>query len=154
MVDFLLYWLHRAMHTKYLWKTHWFHHSVKRMNWLKGLYTSATHIVMYVTPQLILGYYLFGFTMLQMTGCLVATYFTQLWQHANITAKIGVLEYVFITPQAHRMHHSLNEVRDHNFGALFCVWDRMFGTYVTPKDECYALGIDKEYGLLRGLLGV
>ena len=154
MVDLLLYWMHRAMHTKYLWKTHWFHHSVKKMNWLKGLYNSATHIAMYLIPQLMLGYYLFGFTMFQMTECLVATYFIQLWQHANISARIGVLEYVFITPQAHRKHHSLNEDRDKNFGALFCVWDRMFGTYVEPSDECYSLGVDKEHGLLRGLLGV
>lgn len=154
IVDFLLYWLHRAMHTGLLWKTHWFHHSVTSMNWMKGLYTSATHITMYVAPQLILGYYLLGFTILQMTGCLVATYFIQLWQHANVTARIGVLEYVFITPQAHRIHHSLDENRDRNFGALFSIWDRMFGTYVKPADEHYALGVHKEHGLLRGLLGV
>lgn len=154
VVDFLLYWVHRAMHTKYLWKTHWFHHSVKSMNWMKGLYTSATHILLYITPQLFLGYCLFGFSTLEMTGCLVATYFVQFWQHANITVHIGVLEYLFVTPQMHRVHHSIDHNRNKNFGALFSVWDRLFGTYAPPTNESYSLGVGKQYGLLRGLLGV
>jgi sterol desaturase/sphingolipid hydroxylase (fatty acid hydroxylase superfamily) len=154
IIDFLLYWLHRAMHTKHLWKTHWFHHSVEQMNWLKGLYTSATHILMYITPQLMLGYYLFGFSIFEMTCCLVATYFIQLWQHANITVKLGVLEYVLITPQAHRIHHSLNGLRDSNFGALFCIWDRLFGTYSLHQDESFKLGTSQKHGLIRGLLGL
>ncbi len=153
-MDFLLYWLHRAMHTKLLWKTHWFHHSVTEMNWLKGSYTSATHISMYVAPQLIIGYYILGFTTLEMMGCIIAGYFIQLWQHANVSVNIGFLSYIFVTPQAHRLHHSLSSVRNKNFGALFILWDRMFGTYAHPSNEKYALGVPKKYGLLRGLIGI
>ena len=41
-----------------------------------------------------------------------------------------MLDLVFVTPSAHRVHHASNkEYIDKNFGAVFIVWDRLFGTY-------------------------
>jgi sterol desaturase/sphingolipid hydroxylase (fatty acid hydroxylase superfamily) len=41
-----------------------------------------------------------------------------------------VLDKVVVTAATHRVHHGSNaEYIDRNFGAVFVVWDRMFGTY-------------------------
>ena len=80
----------------------------------------------------------------------------QLWQHANVTIEIGVLRYLFVTPQSHRLHHTLGKEvpRNKNFGAVFSVWDVMFGTYVAPSHEDYALGTEEDVPVVRGLIGV
>lgn len=155
VIDFALYWLHRGMHSSLLWNSHRFHHSVKEMGWLKGLHTSGTHIAMYLAPQILIGYYVFGFTRFEMTLAVVIGYFVQLWQHANVTIEIGVLKYLFVTPQSHRIHHALGEeLRDRNFGAVFSVWDVVFGTYVVPSHEDYELGVADDVPVVRGLIGV
>ena len=154
-IDFTLYWLHRSMHRPSLWNTHRFHHSVKDLDWLKGIYTSGTHIAIYVAPQVLIGYYVFGFSRIEMAIAVVISYFVQLWQHANVTIDIGVLKYLFVTPQSHRIHHALGEeFRDKNFGAVFSVWDVLFGTYVAPSHEDYELGTEDEVPIVRGLIGV
>ncbi|MDH3420662.1 MAG: sterol desaturase family protein, partial [Gammaproteobacteria bacterium] len=154
-IDFTLYWLHRGMHNPLLWNTHRFHHSVKQMDWLKGIYTSGTHIAMYLAPQVLIGYYVFGFSRVEMALAVIIGYFVQFWQHANVTIEIGVLKYLFVTPQSHRLHHALGEdVRDRNFGAVFSVWDVLFGTYVAPSHEDYELGIEGDVPVVRGLIGV
>jgi sterol desaturase/sphingolipid hydroxylase (fatty acid hydroxylase superfamily) len=143
------------MHTGLLWNTHRFHHSVREMDWLKGAYMSGTHIAMYLAPQVLIGYYVLGFSRIEMAIAVVTGYFVQLWQHANVTIEIGLLKYVFVTPQSHRLHHAFGEeVRDKNFGAVLSVWDVLFGTYVAPSDEDYALGVPDEVPVVRGLIGV
>lgn len=155
VIDFLLYWVHRAMHTPVLWNTHRFHHSVTNMDWLRGVYMSGAHIVLYLAPQILLGYYLFGFTRIEMAAMVIIGYFVQLWQHANVTFEIGVLRHVLVTPQFHRLHHAYgDEARDRNFGAVLTVWDQLFGTHATPGDENYRLGLADDVPVVRGMLGV
>jgi sterol desaturase/sphingolipid hydroxylase (fatty acid hydroxylase superfamily) len=49
--------------------------------------------------------------------------------HGNIRTNLGPLRYVLVTPQSHRLHHSIaTEHRDVNFGAFLSIWDRLFGT--------------------------
>lgn len=153
VVDFSLYWVHVWSHKRILWNTHRFHHSVKEMDILKGAYTSGAHIAMYVTPQLLIAYALFGFTTFEMLTAVAFGYFVQLWQHANITVPIGFLKYIFVTPQSHRLHHALNCVRDKNFGAVFSTWDYLFGTAAESTDESYELGVKEDFKLFRGLIG-
>ncbi|MDH5617779.1 MAG: sterol desaturase family protein [Gammaproteobacteria bacterium] len=155
VIDFTLYWIHRAMHSSLLWNTHRFHHSIKEVNWLKGIYTSGTHISMYIAPQILLGIYVFGFTRLEMALAFVIGYFVQLWQHANVSLPIGVLKYLFVTPQYHRRHHALGkDMHDKNFGAILSVWDVLFGTYAEPSHENYEFGVAEKVPVVRGLLGV
>ena len=154
IVDFILYWLHRWMHGPYLWKTHRFHHSVTDLNWIKGIYTSGTHIVLYVLPQLIVGYHLMKLNALEMLLAFILSYFIQMWQHANITVNIGLFKYIFVTPQSHRLHHSIDRSdSDTNYGAIFSFWDVLFRTFKYPKNENYLLGIKGKVPLVRGLIG-
>ena len=65
--------------------------------------------------------------------------------HSNIRTNLGWLRYIFVTPQSHRVHHSI-EPRHHdtNFGLTFSLWDQLFGTQYRGYDEYPATGIDDE----------
>jgi len=44
---------------------------------------------------------------------------------------------VLTTPSNHRVHHAVNDCYiDHNYGGVFVLWDRMFGTYVAETEPC------------------
>lgn len=62
--------------------------------------------------------------------------------HSNIRSNYGILRYVLVTPQSHRIHHSLApEHRDKNFGLTFSIWDHLFGTQHRKYDEYPETGI-------------
>jgi hypothetical protein len=60
----------------------------------------------------------------------------QFWVHTEHIGKLGWFEKIFITPSNHRIHHARNpEYIDANYGGVFILWDRMFGTYIEEKDD-------------------
>ena len=49
---------------------------------------------------------------------------------------MGFLEYIIVTPSQHRVHHAINPIYiDKNLSAIFCVWDRIFGTFQEELDS-------------------
>jgi sterol desaturase/sphingolipid hydroxylase (fatty acid hydroxylase superfamily) len=71
----------------------------------------------------------------------VARWYTRFY-HGNIRTNLGPLRYVLVTPQSHRIHHSIEPRHlDTNFGALFSIWDRLFGTQYRGHDEYPETGI-------------
>jgi len=73
--------------------------------------------------------------------------------HANVGLPSGLegrLRRVIVTPDLHRVHHSvLAPETDSNFGCIFPWWDQIFGTY---RDQPEAGHVDMRIGLeeLRG----
>ena len=63
--------------------------------------------------------------------------------HANVRLRLGPLRWVLVTPQSHRIHHAPDpQYRDTNYGVVFSIWDRLFGT-PHPCDDAYPpTGID------------
>ena len=60
----------------------------------------------------------------------------QYWVHTQLIGKLGWMEKVFVTPSNHRVHHGQNDYCiDKNYGGIFCIWDRMFGTYADERDD-------------------
>jgi hypothetical protein len=58
---------------------------------------------------------------------------------------MGVLEYIFVTPSHHRVHHAINpEYLDKNYGQIFIVWDKLFNTFQKELDN-----VKPVYGTLR-----
>ena len=54
----------------------------------------------------------------------------QFWVHTRHLPKLGWLEWVFITPSNHRVHHARNpRYVDKNYGGVFILWDRLFGSF-------------------------
>lgn len=58
--------------------------------------------------------------------------FASMLTHANVKIPDGVERFMrpmFVTPGLHRLHHSPIQVEtDSNYGNLFSIWDRLFGT--------------------------
>ena len=55
----------------------------------------------------------------------------------------------------HRVHHTMGELQGKNLGTFLTIWDRMFGTYVSP-DSVPAptrLGLEAKPSLARMVIG-
>jgi sterol desaturase/sphingolipid hydroxylase (fatty acid hydroxylase superfamily) len=144
IVDFIIYWIHRAQHRlDFMWRTHKWHHSIEQMYWFAGFRTSFLHSFIYNIPQTAVPMQLFHLSPLAAGAAYSLGLFIQFWEHTNVKANIGWLKYLFITPQYHRVHHSASASRGMNLGTTFSIWDRMFGTYVDPDSlpENYPLGL-------------
>jgi len=82
---------------------------------------------------------------------------TAMFNHANLrlpAAVDGALRRVFVTPDMHRIHHSVRrEETNSNYGFNLSVWDRLFGTYRDqPREghEGMTIGIE-QFRTLRDL---
>lgn len=140
--DFVYYWVHRAEHTvRWLWASHAIHHSFEEMSpscstripWMENFYKIPTSLWM---PLL-------GFDVRLMVGIDVAAALISIVQHTEAfpARPEGWLQRWFIVPSHHRVHHGVNpRYLDKNFGAVLCIWDRMFGTF-EPETEPVRYGI-------------
>ena len=62
--------------------------------------------------------------------------------HGNLRTDYGPLRWILVTPQSHRVHHSMApEYADTNFGVIFCLWDRLFGTQMDVHGEYPQTGV-------------
>lgn len=152
--DFVYYWMHRAEHrVRLLWASHMVHHSPEtigfttavRVPWMEAVYK----------PWFGLWLPLIGFHPLAAIAMdVLAATIAQLY-HTDRVRRIPVLEHVCVTPATHRVHHGSNpEYIDKNFGAVFIVWDRLFGTFepeVAPVR--YGIGSKKIDTPVKALVG-
>ena len=83
-----------------------------------------------------------GIVMLYQSLSLVATQFT----HANIKMSKQVdklLSYIIVSPGMHKVHHHyVLPYTDSNYGNIFSIWDRLFGTYMELDREKIIYGVD------------
>lgn len=155
-MDFGLYWAHRASHTRWLWATHRWHHSAPNLYWVSGLRTSIFNAMIYAIPQIGLAFYVFDLDLPALVGIAAGGLFFQYFMHANVSIPDRPLNYLVVTPGFHRVHHSNGVLRHGNYGTVFTIWDRLFGTYVdpatVPRDA--PTGIDERPSVARMLAGV
>ena len=57
-----------------------------------------------------------------------------------------LMSFVFVSPNMHKVHHhSFMPYTDSNYGNIFSIWDRLFGTYMELDREKIIFGIDDNY---------
>ena len=145
IIDFAGYWNHRlSHHVNIFWNQHVIHHSSEEFNLACALRQSISNVIGYgavlLIPAAMLGV---PQSVINVLGPLHL--FGQFWYHTQHIGKLGWLEYIFVTPSQHRVHHAINkEYIDKNLGQIFCVWDRMFGTFQEELDE-----VPPRYGVLK-----
>jgi sterol desaturase/sphingolipid hydroxylase (fatty acid hydroxylase superfamily) len=131
VADLVQYWTHRAYHeVPVLWRLHAVHHSVKSMDWLAG---SRQHILeILITRTLVLApIYVLGFSKEVIDAYIVIVGFQAVFNHANVSVRLGPLRFVIVTPNFHHWHHSQDqEALDRNYAAHFAFLDYLFGTAV------------------------
>ena len=126
--DFCYYWNHRLGHEmNLLWAAHVVHHSSEDYNLSTALRQTSSSFfsVLFYLPMAILG---FDPIMVITVGALNLIY--QYWVHTQHIGKLGWFENFFISPSNHRVHHAQNDrYLDRNYGGVFILWDRAFGSY-------------------------
>eukprot|EP00026_Physarum_polycephalum_P006981 Phypoly_transcript_07034.p1 GENE.Phypoly_transcript_07034~~Phypoly_transcript_07034.p1 ORF type:complete len:425 (+),score=23.69 Phypoly_transcript_07034:357-1631(+) len=142
-IDFGYYWFHRFGHRLNLgWATHAPHHSSDDYNLSTALRQGAFQYlfgwVFYLPLAFVCHPLIYSFQ----------TYFNRLfqfWVHTQVIYKLGFLEKIFVTPSHHRVHHGSNpEYLDKNYGGIFIIWDRIFGSFEEEKETV-------RYGITTGL---
>ena len=127
--DFLNWVNHYARHrVPAFWHFHEIHHSQRSMNMFTD---SRVHFVepMIASTVVFLPSALLGLPFKQAAAITTASLFYERFFHANIRTNLGPLRYILVTPQSHRMHHSIRpEDHDTNFATIFSIWDRLFRT--------------------------
>lgn len=122
LTEFFKYWLHRLHHQQpFLWWLHAMHHGSARLcalnnlrfhplNYSLNVLGSLLPLMLLGTPQeLLLAYLAFSQPVV-------------MWQHANLNARHGFLNYLFSTNELHRWHHSrLAEEGNSNYGNALIV---------------------------------
>ena len=135
-IDFSSYWNHRLNHKiNIFWNQHVIHHSSEEFNLACALRQSISNFLGYGALFLIPAA-IFGIPH-EVIGLLLPLHlFGQFWYHTRHIGKLGILEYIIVTPSQHRVHHAINPIYiDKNLGAIFCVWDRWFGTFQEELDD-------------------
>jgi len=131
VADLVQYATHRAYHeVPALWRLHAVHHSVKSMDWLAG---SRQHVLeLLITRTLVLApIFVLGFDKGVIDTYIVIVGFQAVFNHANVSVRLGPLRYLIVTPNFHHWHHSQDdEAIDKNYAAHFAFLDYLFGTAV------------------------
>ena len=141
------YLVHFVEHkVPWMWKFHVIHHSDKNVDVTTGLRHHPGETVFRILFT-ILGVYVsgasIGIVMLYQSLSVLFAHLT----HANISLPQNldrVISYLFVTPNMHKVHHHYKQpLTDSNYGNIFSIWDRIFGTYTFVNDsKSLVYGID------------
>jgi sterol desaturase/sphingolipid hydroxylase (fatty acid hydroxylase superfamily) len=133
--DFCYYWLHRMGHERnILWAAHSVHHQSEDYNLSTALRQTSTGFLLswiFYLPMAVVGVPLLVFFSVAALNLLY-----QFWVHTRHIPKLGWFEWFFVTPSNHRAHHAQNALyMDRNYGGVFIIWDRLFGSFQEEDDN-------------------
>ena len=140
------YFAHAILHRyKWLWKLHIVHHSDRHVDASTG---TRLHPFDFLLREVI------AWTVVAALGIpivyyafyrLVTPLFTYI-NHANVRVPERLdrlLTLIIVTPNMHKVHHHDERPwTDCNFGNLFSIWDRLFGTFAYAPPEEITSGLD------------
>lgn len=147
LLDFFgAYLAHFVEHkVKPLWMVHLVHHTDHKVD------TTTANRHHPLESMIRFGFTLFGvfivgtpiaIVFLYQSLSLIATQFT----HANIKLPKQVdkiISYVLVSPDMHKVHHHyVLPYTDSNYGNIFSIWDRLFGTFMVLDREKIVYGVD------------
>ena len=132
--DFCYYWKHRAGHTVALiWAAHAVHHQSEDYNLSTALRQPSSGWLgdwLFYLPMALLGFPPLVFAVVALVDLLY-----QYWVHTQQIGRLGWFDRWFCAPSNHRVHHAVNdEYLDRNYGGIFIVWDRLFGSFQQEDD--------------------
>jgi sterol desaturase/sphingolipid hydroxylase (fatty acid hydroxylase superfamily) len=133
LLDLIRYLVHRCEHAVPLfWRFHALHHSDPDVD-----VTTAVrhHPIEYLLASLV---FWLGLLVLNIPAIVALSYGLTVFgtaaiQHGNVRLPRNLerwLQPVLITTDLHRIHHSVSfDQANSNYGAVFSIWDRLFGTH-------------------------
>jgi sterol desaturase/sphingolipid hydroxylase (fatty acid hydroxylase superfamily) len=144
--DFIYYWFHRTAHrVRWFWASHIIHHSSQHYNLstaLRQTWTGWLSLSFAFRMPLLL----IGFPVEIVLFCAGLNLVYQFFIHTEVVDRLPLgMEGWLNSPSHHRVHHGTNpQYLDRNYGGVFIVWDRMFGTF-EPEHE------KPRYGIIHNL---
>ncbi len=146
VTDLVWYWYHRLGHEiNLLWAAHIVHHQSEEFNYTVSARITTFQAVIRNVFWCILPFAGFHPTMVFATLVIHGAY--SFFTHTQLIKNLRWLEYIFITPSLHGVHHASNEKYiNKNYGDLFVFWDKLFGTFQKEEEA-----IKPVYGLTHPL---
>ncbi len=149
ILDFAIYIQHVMVHAvPVLWRLHRMHHADLDFDVTTGARFHPVEIILSVAIKMAV-IVLIGAPVVAVVIFEVVLNATAMFNHSNVNLALGldrVLRLVVVTPDMHRVHHSvLPHETNSNFGFNLPWWDRLFGTYRAQPElghEGMDIGID------------
>jgi alkylglycerol monooxygenase len=134
LYDLAYYWKHRLGHeVAIFWGSHVAHHQSEDFNLGTALRQTSIDFYGFL---FYLPFFVLGFPAEILFTVVSLNLIYQFWVHTEHVPKLGALEWVFVTPSNHRVHHARNKIYvDKNYGGVFIIWDRLFGSFQQELDE-------------------
>lgn len=142
------YYVHHYVdhHSRFFWAVHVTHHNSEYFNISTGFRSPVfqpLYRYLFFSPLAFIGFHplhvMAAYSILQVYGTLV---------HTETVKKLGVLEWILVTPSHHRVHHASNgKYLDKNMGMFLIIWDRIFGTFQVEEDDYEPI----KYGLTSSI---
>ncbi len=131
-LDLWAYFWHRLNHqVPLLWRFHRFHHRDAEMDVTTGFRFHPIEILFSELFRLPI-FALLGIDAVEILLYNLLSFPVILLHHSNValpTSFDSALSYLIPSPNVHRLHHSaLSSEMNSNYGSLFSVWDRLFGS--------------------------
>lgn len=138
-LDCLIYWQHRIFHrVPAFWRLHRVHHSDLEFDTTTGVRFHPVEILLSMLIKMAAVAAL-GAPAVAVIAFEIALNATSLFNHANLHLPLAldrILRRVVVTPDMHRVHHSIHSCEyNRNFGFNFPWWDRLFGSYTSQPAE-------------------
>ncbi|MGY5354663.1 sterol desaturase family protein [Wenyingzhuangia sp. IMCC45467] len=141
--DIVWYFYHLSGHRINLfWGSHIIHHQSEDYNYSVAFNLTPFQVfirIMFWSVMPIIG---FSAEVVLATHVVLGLY--QFLLHTPLIPKLGIIEEFMVTPSHHRVHHGSNqEYLDKNYGGIFIIWDRIFGTFQREEAEVkYGITMD------------
>lgn len=140
---YFIHWLEHQV--KWMWMFHLIHHSDLHVDTTSANRhhpgESVFRFVFTTIAVVITGAPMWMVFMYQSISVVLSQF-----NHANISLPKtlnSVLSYFIVTPNMHHVHHHYTQpYTDSNYGNIFAVWDRLFGTYRQLDGDKIKYGID------------
>jgi sterol desaturase/sphingolipid hydroxylase (fatty acid hydroxylase superfamily) len=142
LFDLAIYAWHVASHKyEYLWRFHKVHHSDNGFNVSTGFRFHVFDLLIEIVYKCLF-VVIIGVNAYLVLSIEIIELFFILFHHANIRIpNEEAISNVLITPSLHRTHHSRKRSEhDSNYGIVFSLWDRLFGTRLETVPE--QIGLD------------
>lgn len=150
LLDLADYWFHRLDHKiPLLWRQHRVHHSDTTMDASTAMRQFPTELIYFTIGELMISV-VFGIDIMSMNIFLLIILPLFFLQHASIkypkwTDK--VFGWLLVTPNYHKVHHEQDQFyTDSNYGTIFIIWDRLFGTFKNKPVDQITYGLKEFIG--------
>ena len=134
-VSLFRYWMHRWQHTnEFLWSLHSYHHRVTDLKATNGEVSNPVDFALRnVVVFLVLG--VIGFNTVAVLLAFTVTNVTAVFSHCGGDVKGGFLNYLFVTPEVHRWHHSAKVPEGYGYSCNYGV-EFAFGMWYSGPIIC------------------